>query len=630
MRSRGVAIVLALVLAAGAGGGAWWWKHTQAQRAQDKAARALVDALAAGWSKRDLTTPPVAFTSPKVRDTFKATFSGLGAGAKATVKVGAWSRSSDAATGNLDVSWQLTPTQKWTYTVPVSAAYDGTKWAITTSPDTSPWVPGIKATDTVSLKRVWGTRGDLLDDAGQPLMPLGNVYAVALDPVRATPATASALEQITGMTKGSLVAKLDAATKAGAKGPIPVITYRQSDFDARSQQLDALKGVIYPRTQQPLAPTRSFGQPVLGSFGEVTAETITKGNGRYAVGDRAGLSGLQGQYDATLGGTPGLQVLSSTGKSLLDVPAVDGTDVKTSLRPAIETAAQTAVATANGTPAAIVAIDVPTGNVVAIADNPTIGYDRATTGQYPPGSTFKIVTSYALLTGGKVTPETTVSCPKNVVVDGRSFHNFEGEEFGNPTFNLNFAHSCNTAFIQMAEKLGDGDLSAAAKAFGVGGDWAKGFGVNGAYAGQVPTANSQTDKVAAAIGQARDLKSPVGMASVAASIARGSFVPPALVQSAGADRTASPLDAKAVDEIRTMMRLVVTTGTGTALKAVAGAPVYGKTGTAEFGSGASGSNRVWFVGYQGDLAFAVMVEGGASGGAVAAPIAASFLDALNK
>ncbi|MEO7071298.1 MAG: penicillin-binding transpeptidase domain-containing protein, partial [Nostocoides sp.] len=502
--------------------------------------------------------------------------------------------------------------------------------AVTSRGDASPWVPGIKATDTVSLKRVWGTRGDLLDDAAKPLMPIGDVYPVALDPTRATPATASALETLTDQSKGSLVARLAAAVKAGSKGPIPVITYRQSDFDARRAQLDALKGVLYPRTQQPLAITRTFGQPVLGSFGDVTAEMVTKGKGRYAVGDRAGLSGLEGQYDTTLGGTPGLQVVSSTGRSLFNVAAVNGTDVKTSLRPLVENAAQAAVAAAKGTPAASVAIDVPTGNVVAIADNPTSGFDRATTGRYPPGSTFKIITTYALLTGGKATPQTEVSCPKAVVIDGRSFHNFEGESLGTPTLDLNFAHSCNTAFIQMAEKLGDGDLSAAAKAFGIGGDWAQQFGVTAAYAGQSPTANGQTDKVAAAIGQARDLASPVGMAAVAASVARGSFIPPALVQTDGAARTASPLDAKAVGDIRTMMRLVVTTGTGSALRSAAGGPVYGKTGTAEYGTAVPPKNRVWFVGYQGNLAFAVMVEDGVSGGTVAAPIAKAFLDAVNQ
>ena len=61
-----------------------------------------------------------------------------------------------------------------------------------------------------------------------------------------------------GEPAGSLVDKLAAAQKVGSKAPIGVITYRQADFDARRARLDALKGVIYPAREQPLARTRTF------------------------------------------------------------------------------------------------------------------------------------------------------------------------------------------------------------------------------------------------------------------------------------------------------------------------------------------------------------------------------------
>jgi cell division protein FtsI/penicillin-binding protein 2 len=76
------------------------------------------------------------------------------------------------------------------------------------------------------------------------------------------------------------------------------------------------------------------------------------------------------------------------------------------------------------------------------------------------------------------------------------------------------------------------------------------------------------------------------------------------------------------------MRLVVTSGTGTAAN-VPGQPVFGKTGTAEFGNANPPSTHAWFIGFRGDLAFAVLVEGGGVGGSVAAPIAARFLRATS-
>lgn len=626
MRSRGPVITLVAVLVAAAVGGGLWWQRDRQERERTDAAYAAFAALASGWSKGDVTSVP--FVDPAVRASFAPTVKGLGATpAKATVATR--SRTGASATGTLEVSWQLTPATAWTYEVPVGLTDVGGTWSVRSpAPDTALWAPGLGAGQTLTLERTFGARADLLDRAGKPLMPMGDVYPVQLDPTRATPATAAALEKVVDEPAGSLVAKLAAATKAGSRAPIAVVTYRQSDFDARRARLDALKGVIYPRTQQPLAATRAFGQPLLGSFGPVTAEVLTASKGRYVAGDRAGTSGLQGQYDATLAGTPGLRVTASTGKTLFEVAAVPGKEVRTTLDPAVQAAAESAVSRTGSVPSALVAVDIPTGEVTAVANNPTFGFDRALTGRYPPGSTMKVATTYALLGGGLVTPSTKVSCPKNFVVDGRSFHNFEGETLGTPTFEQDFQHSCNTAFIQLAEKLGDGDLTAAAKALGVGAGWAKGFGVSNTFDGAIPPANGRTDKVAAAIGQARDLASPVAMAVLAGSVARGSYVPPVLVENPSVDRTPVPLDPKVVAPLRTMMRLVVTDGTGSALKNAAGGPVSGKTGTAEYGTEVPPKNRVWFIGYQGDVAFAVMVEDGVSGGTVAAPIATRFLDAL--
>ena len=135
--------------------------------------------------------------------------------------------------------------------------------------------------------------------------------------------------------------------------------------------------------------------------------------------------------------------------------------------------------------------------------------------------------------------------------------------------------------------MGDADVHDAAKALGVGAGWEKHLGVADAFGGSVPVAASKTEKAATSFGQARTLASPAAMAVMAGSVARGSYVEPALVTSPavpGADRTPKPLQARAVGELRTLMRQVVTSGTGSVLKGVPGGPVSGKTGTAEHGS----------------------------------------------
>ena len=102
-------------------------------------------------------------------------------------------------------------------------------------------------------------------------------------------------------------------------------------------------------------------------------------------------------------------------------------------------------------PAAVVAMD-GSGAIRAVVSTPIDQGDRALAGQYPPGSTFKIVTTDALLTAG-MKPTDTLPCDPDVTVDGRKFQNFEAESFGPITLTEAFAKSCNTAFINGSKQL---------------------------------------------------------------------------------------------------------------------------------------------------------------------------------
>jgi cell division protein FtsI/penicillin-binding protein 2 len=627
MRSR-IALVIAAVLVVAVGiGGALWWRQREADR--DDAARAAVATYAKAWSAKDLASVP--FADDATKATFAPTVKDLG---DATVKVtpSAVVRNGDTATGTLDVTWTLPGGVPWSYAVPVTVAADGDRWEVATPTQGSPWHPDLPVGKELRLERTFGERGDLLDREGKPLMPLGTVHAVQIDPVNATPEAAAELETIVGATKGSLTQALAKATASGSKAPIAVITYRDADWAPRETRIQNLEGVIAPTSEQPLARTRTFAQPLLGSFGEVTAEMVTKSDGRYQAGDRAGRSGLQAQYDETLAGATGIRVTASGegGATLFEKAATDGKDVETTLDPAVQEAAEKALADSRlKVPGAVVAVDVKSGEVLAVANSPTTGFDRALTGRYPPGSTFKVATSYAYLTRGITTPAAKVPCPASVTVDGREFTNFAGESVsGSPTFFQDFTISCNTAFVGLSGKLADDDLPTAAKALGIDAGWGDTLGVSGTFDGSVPPTNGGTDTAAAAIGQGRVEVSPVSLAVMAGSVGRGTFVPPVLVKGGGGSPRPVALDGTAVAQLRSMMASVVSSGTGTVLRNTPGGPVRGKTGTAEHGNDPGALPRNWFAGYQRNVAFAVLVEEGKSGGTVAAPVAKKFLSNL--
>ncbi len=270
--------------------------------------------------------------------------------------------------------------------------------------------------------------------------------------------------------------------------------------------------------------------------------------------------------------------------------------------------------------AALVALDAKTGDVRAVVSWPVDGAERALSGRYPPGSTFKVVTASALLTHG-VTADTTTTCPTEINAGGKVFKNFEGESLGTITFADAFAHSCNTAFIQEAAKLPSRALGDLAESYGFNAEYSLPVAVAG---GQFPDPTDEAERAAAAIGQGRVLASPVHMATVAAAADTGRWRPPRLLRT---DKVGTPevLPDGVSAHLKPLMRLVVTSGTGTAAN-LPDQEVFGKTGTAEFGS--NGETHAWFIGFRGQLAFAVLVEGGGVGGQVAAPIAATFLQTL--
>jgi cell division protein FtsI/penicillin-binding protein 2 len=639
-RRRAVVAGSAAAAALLAGGGALWWSRSREDPAAgaEDAARSVAQAWSQGrLGQLDVVAAPGGTVPADLAAEYARLAGGL-ADPPPSVTVAAVDTASAAegtATATLDVSFDLAaghgapPGNVFAYTTTLRLARSGEGEGARWSPVWEPALvhPRLASGATFAVERALPPRADVLGRDGSPVVTETPVVRVGVQPSRTSDpaATANALAAALGVDAAALTTRIQ---QAAPDAFVDVITLRRSDYDAQRDVLQPLPGTVFAESTLPLAPTRGFARALLGSVGQATADTIAAAGGRYAAGDLAGLSGLQAAYDERLAGRAGVVVRAEGGgdaasEELVRVEPAPGQPVRTSLVAAVQRAADDALA-ASPADAALVAVDVATGDVVAVSNLPVDGGDRALTGRFPPGSTFKVVTTLALL-GEGLDVEEDVPCTPTYTVEGRTFSNFEDEAFGDVPFRTDFARSCNTAFASLSSRLGDDSLPSAAAELGVGAPWATGVD---AFAGSVPVAESAVDLAAASFGQGRTLVSPLAMAVASASVAAGGLRVPAIVLDPAPAAPSAPASAADPAQLRTvadLMREVVTSGTATVLADVPGEPVHAKTGTAEHGTAVPPATHAWTTGFQGGLAFAVFVTDGVSGGTVAAPLAADFL-----
>jgi peptidoglycan glycosyltransferase len=324
---------------------------------------------------------------------------------------------------------------------------------------------------------------------------------------------------------------------------------------------------------------------------------------------------------------------------------------------------------------AVVAIEPSTGAVKVAASNPSFNpnkvpndigkffkekisrplYNRATQGQYPPGSTFKVVTAAAGLESGVITPETTINAPERIIDEGHELHNDDLTAYGDITLDTALTNSVNTWFGQLGQKIGQDKLFSMMEKFGFNTkppiDLPEDeLSVSGVFEGEeLLGRNDPVDIARVAIGQERLLVTPLQDAMVAAAVANhGKLMKPQIwkrvvnVDGSVTKRMSpsvysEPITAKTAEELTTAMEGVVDEGTGTNA-AISGVPVAGKTGTAEVpgneacGGGAE-ENQAWFMGFapadHPKIAIAASVEcTTAFGNDVAAPIFRDVAEAI--
>jgi cell division protein FtsI/penicillin-binding protein 2 len=509
-------------------------------------------------------------------------------------------------------------------------------WLITWSPNLL--YPGLGNARHLTIRRVWPARASILGADGSVLEGDQAVVQVGLEPDHMkSPADLAAVKFAMKTLLDVDPATIDQVLHAPGVRPfyfLPVITISRTPADRYQRIHDALlpiNGIIFRPTRGVVAVDAALASEILGSVGDITAEQLHKLGAPYAAGDQVGLSGLQAIYEKRLAGSPLTEVVIATAngvtaRTVERFPGKAAQAVRITIDPATQRAAESALAHV-GKNAALVAIEPSTGAIRAVVSKPDGGFNRALSGTYPPGSTFKVVTSTALLAAGD-TGSTPAPCPPKITIDGRSFANFEGEAPGPLDLAGAFAISCNNAFIGLADRLPTDAISRAAASFGFNTKWSLGIDAAG---GSYPKPSDRADLAASSIGQGRVLASPVQMASVAAAVADGQWRAPTFITAPA--RAAGPVVAAldpAIDTtLKSFMASVVRPG-GTAAGSGIPADAFGKTGTAEFGNANPPHTHAWFIGFRGDLAFAVIVEDGGVGGRVAAPLAAGFLQALPR
>lgn len=532
----------------------------------------------------------------------------------------------------LDVTWDLDYVDEAEWTYQTAATFELTEedeWQVVWSPTLLH--PDVGAGDVLTLRRQQAERAQILGAGGAVIVTERPVLHIGIDKVRVGDAdpvdSAHALADLVGVNAERLA---DRVESAGDEAFVEAITLREADASEILPDVEEIPGARALPDEIPLAPTRSFARPILGTVGDVTAELVEESGGRLQPGDVTGLSGLQQTYDDVLDGTPGLTVdivpAEGDPRTVFEHEPVAGEPVTTTLDIDLQLAAEDVLAEISSA-SAIVAVRPSSGEVVAAASGPgSEGYSTATLGQYAPGSTFKVVSALALLRSG-MSPDDTVPCPATVTVDGREFGNysdFPSSALGDISLRTAFAKSCNTAFIGLRDNAAPAAIADAAAALGLSAEPSLGAP---AFLGSVPSDATGTGHAAALIGQGRVLASPLGMATAAASVAAGQTVAPRLVESADAGTPSGSLTADEAQTLSDLMRAAVTDGTADLLADVPGEPVAAKTGTAEFGDGDPPDTHGWMIATQGDLAVAVFVEDAESGSGTAGPLLEEFLRA---
>ena len=419
-------------------------------------------------------------------------------------------------------------------------------------------------------------------------------------------------------------------------------------------------------TRQDTFSDRVVRGPIISSDGEILAQTEVDEDGTerrnypyanvfaHVVGyDSNGKSGLESEAN--------FQLLSSHEFFLNQMKNEflgrknQGDTVVSTLDADLQSTAYYALGDNRG---AVVALEPSTGKIRAMVSKPdfdpnTIADDwnwlisdetnssllnRATQGQYPPGSTYKVVTALDYFRKNKTFNGFSYLCQGSITKDGHTISCYNGEVHGQEDFYSAFAHSCNCAFAEIGTALGGSSLRKTSEDLLFNGKLPLNSYKKSSFA-----LNGKSDVfelMQTSIGQGSTLVSPMHMALITSAIANnGVLMKPYLIDHVenNTGDVIETTDTETYKRLMTkneatmlgeLMKEVVSSGTASALYGQ-GYTAAGKTGSAEYDE--QGNSHSWFIGYSNvddpDLVVAVIVEGGGTGSEAAVPIAAQLFNA---
>lgn len=475
---------------------------------------------------------------------------------------------------------------------------------------------------------------------------------------------AAATTALTGYRKDARIDEVQLKAGKVAKAKVPFSVSATVSFEGQDKPLAYASELTVVRAESDGRPLVRWAPSVVHPDLEDGDKLLTGAAGTPPIRalDRSGaeltaekfpslgsvLDGLREKYGEKAGGTPGIE-LRVVRADQQDKPGEEGEKDTKSAESEEGTPDKTLLTLAKGKPgtlkttlsattqasaekqvkeqkqASVVALKPSTGEILAVANSRTDGFNVALQGSIAPASTMKIITASMLLEKKLAGIDKPHPCPKYSSYGGWKFQNVEKFKIDDGTFRDSFGASCNTAFISQAKKLKNDDLTKQSQeVFGFGLDnWSTGVST---FDGAIPV-QADAQMAASLIGQGGVRMNPLNVASMVSTAKTGSFHQPYLVSPDVDDRSLAKasrtMPSSVHDQLKALLTHTAVAGSGAEPMAGLGSDVGAKTGSAEV-DGQKKPNG-WFTAWRGDVAAAAVVQEGGRGGKSAGPVVREVL-----